>query len=57
MVGVAMKRFSDWDWSRYGVRAAARSISACCGSSQAVRYSALRSSGIPAKSWTEPSAR
>jgi hypothetical protein len=37
MVGVAMKRFSDCDWSMYGVRAAARSISAFCGSSQAVR--------------------
>lgn len=37
MVGEAMKRLSDWLWSRYGVRAAAMSISARCGSSQAVR--------------------
>ena len=32
-----MKRLSDWLWSMYGERAAARSMSAFCGSSHAVR--------------------
>ena len=39
MVGVSRNRFSDWLWSRYGVRAAAMSIRARCGISHAVRYS------------------
>ena len=45
MVGAAMNRLSDWLWSMNGARAAARSISARWGSSQAVRNSRLVSSG------------
>ena len=52
-----MNRFSDWLWSMYGDRAAARSISARCGSSHAVRNSVRTSSGSAAMPWTEPSAR
>ncbi len=56
MVGAAMNRFSDWLWSMYGIRAAARSISARCGNSQAVRYSERTSSGSQPSSCTEPLA-
>ena len=37
MVGVSRNRFSDWLWSMKAPRSAARSMSARCGSSQAVR--------------------
>jgi hypothetical protein len=57
MFGALMNRLSDWLWSMYGARAAAMSISARCGSSHAVRYRSLRSSGRPATACTEPSAR
>ena len=43
--GAARNRFSDWLWSMYGERAAARSISARCGSSHAVRNSSRTSAG------------
>lgn len=54
MVGVSRNRFSDCDWSRYGVRAAAMSIRPRCGISHAVRYSSRTSAGIQPKPWTEP---
>jgi hypothetical protein len=54
--GAARNRFSDWLWSMNGARAAARSISARCGSSQAVRNSARVSAGNSVMPWTEPSA-
>ena len=56
MVGVARNRFSDWLWSRNGVRAAAMSIRPRCGISHAVRYSARTSAGIQPKPCTEPLA-
>ena len=52
-----MNRLSDWLWSMNGARAAARSISARCGSSHAVRNSSRTSSGSCVMSWTDPSAR
>ena len=57
IVGAARNRFSDWLWSMYGARAAARSISARCGSSHAVRNSSRTSAGRSAMPCTEPSAR
>ena len=57
MVGAARNRFSDWLWSTYGDRAAARSISARCGSSHAVRNSSRVSAGSASMPCTEPSAR
>lgn len=57
MVGAARNRFSDWDWSMNGARAAARSISARCGSSHAVRNNSRTPAGSSAMSCTDPSAR
>ena len=57
MVGAAMNKLSDWLWSMNGARAAARSISARWGSSQAVRNSRRVSAGSAVMPWTEPSAR
>ncbi len=56
IVGEDRNRFSDWLWSRYGVRAAAMSISERCGISHAVRYRSRTSAGIQASSWIEPLA-
>jgi hypothetical protein len=57
MVGVSMKRLRDWLWSMYGVRAAARSMRAFWGSSQAVRYRRRSSSGRSVMPCTEPLER
>ena len=57
MVGLSMNRLSDWLWSMNAPRSAAMSMSERIGSSHAVRYSALRSSGIASIACTEPSAR
>lgn len=54
MVGVSRNRFSDWLWSRNGVRAAAMSMRPRCGISHAVRYSSRTSAGIQLKPATEP---
>ena len=54
IVGAARNRFSDWLWSMYGARAAARSISARCGSSHAVRNSSRTSAGRSTMPCTEP---
>jgi hypothetical protein len=57
MVGDAMNRFNDWLWSMNGPRAAARSMRARCGSSQAVRNSSRTSAGSSVRPCTDPSAR